>query len=202
MSRCSGYRAAIKNHTATITAMVGLLSVAACAGPTHNLSDPAKFKTIEHALRTDLTKVEHDLQREVHDRRRGASGNRESRCYNLKNNVNFVVLSTIRPFVLTTVAADRNSMQNDINHMRSDRSGFEKDILDFINDGVARPVGANRAIAEITQKIIRAKAKANRMISAVNKEVRKAYAIANDLASGRCFGDGPGTHIPRIAPLS
>jgi len=40
------------------------------------------------------------------------------------------------------------------------------------------------------------------MISAVNNEVRKAYAFANDLASGRCFGDGPGTQIPRIAPLS
>ena len=126
MSRCSRYRAAIKRPTAAITAMVGLLSVAACAGPTDNPSDPAKFKTIEHALRTDLTKVEHDLQREVHDRHPGASGKRESPCYNLKNNVNFVVLSTIRPFVLTTVAADRNSMQKFINHMRSVDQGSKR----------------------------------------------------------------------------
>jgi len=46
--------------------------------------------------------------------RAGASGKRESQCDNLKNNVNFVALVTIRRFVLGTVTADRNNNQIDI----------------------------------------------------------------------------------------
>ena len=92
MSRCSGYHAAIKTTVITIVAMVGLLGVTACAAPSRNLSDPAKFKTVEHALRTDLTKVVHDFGRERRHANAGASGKHERDCYNLKNNVNFVIL--------------------------------------------------------------------------------------------------------------
>jgi hypothetical protein len=195
--RCSRYQTAIKRNAVTLLAMLALLGAGACAGPPQNLSDPAKFRTIENALRTDLTKVDLDLQLEAHDAYAGASGKRESPCYNLKNNINFVVIEAIRQFVMATVTSDHN-----INQMRSDRSGFEADIFDFINDGVARPAGANRAIAEITTKIILARANANRIISAVNNDVRMAYDIANDLASGRCIGDGPGTQMPQVLPLT
>ena len=199
MSRCSRYLAAIRGNAVTLMAVFGLLGVAACASPPHNLSDPAKFRTIVRGLRIDLQKLDHDLRREERNVDDGASGKRESPCYNLKNNVNFIVLKSIRPFVLGPVTADRNNMQIDINHMRSDRSGFEKDIFDFINDGVARPAGANRTIAEITKKIIKARAKADRIISALNKDVREAYAMAHKLAAGQCLGAGPGTQIPRVA---
>jgi hypothetical protein len=202
MSRWSGYQAAIKRNVVTIMVMVGLLAVAACAAPPRNLSDPAKFKTIEHALTTDLTKVVHDLNREKHDARADPSGRQESQCYNLKNNVNYVVLNTIRTFVIGTVSADRNSLESNINHMRRDRSDFEQDIFDFINDGVARPAGAQRAIRNITTKIRQAKENANHTILAVNQVVRNAYHLANGLATGSCIGDGPGNQMPRVAPLT
>jgi len=200
MRRCSGCHAAIKMNAVTLMAVLGLLCVAGCASPRSNLSDPAKFGTIEHALSTDLTKVVLDLQRERGDAQ--PSRLRVPRCYNLKNSVNFVALKTIRNFVLGTVTADRNSLQSNINHIRNDRSNFGKDMLDFANDGVPRPAGATRAIAEITKKINHAKAAANRIISRVNKMVRTAYGIANGLASRQCLGDGPGNHMPQIAPLT
>ena len=201
MRRCSRSQTAIKTNAVTLMAMLGVIGLTGCASLPRNPSDPAKFRTIEHALRTDLTKVVHDLQRERDEANAGAMGSGESPCYNLKNNVNFVVLTTIRNFVLGTVTADRNSMQNNINHIRSDRSGFEKDMFDFVNDGVPRPAGADRAIEEITKQINNAKTKANDMISAVNGLVGQAYHIANGLASGRCIGDGPGNQMPRVAPL-
>jgi hypothetical protein len=202
VARCSRYKTAVKANAVIITALLGLICLVACADPHHRLSDPAKFRTIEHALRGDLTKVNLDLQREARDARPGASGKREPRCYNLKNNVNYSALVTIHNFAVTTVAVDRQSMQNNINHLRRDRSGFQRDIFDFINDGVARPAGANKAIAEISQKIIQAKATANRIISEVNDDIRRAYAIANHLATGRCRGDGPGSQVPQVPPVT
>jgi len=201
MRRCSRFQTAITRNASTLIVVVGLIGAAGCASPARNLSDPAKFRTIEHALRTDLTKVVHDLQRERVEADAGARGSGESPCYNLKNNVNFVVLTTIRSFVLGTVTADRNSMQNNINHIRSDRSGFEKDMFDFVNDGVPRPAGADRTVKEITKKIDDAETRANHTISEVNGLVRQAYHIANGLASGRCIGDGPGNQMPRVAPV-
>src|SRR5262249_14868110 len=176
--------------------------VAGCANPRSNLSDPAKFRTIEHALRTDLATVIDDLRHERHVAKLGASGPGEPPCYNLKNNVNYVVLATIRNFVLGSVTADRNSLQSNINHIRNDRSSFEKDMFDFLNDAVTRPADATRAIREITRKINQAKDTANRIISAIDNRVRKAYRIANRLALRGCPGDGPGTQMPPIKPLN
>ena len=201
MNRCSGYQSLAKKGVITLTALIGLLSVVSCGAPRNNLSDPAKFGTVEHALRTDLTKVDLDLGRERRDMRLRARGHRVSPCYNLKNNVNFDVLTVIHDFVVTTVTSNRNSMQTDMNHMRSDKSGFQRDITDFINDGVARPAGARKAIAAITTKISRAKNRANRLIADVNAGVRTAYRIANQLASAHCLGAGPGTAVPRVPPV-
>jgi hypothetical protein len=202
MRTCSRCQTAITRNAVTLMAVLGLLGVASCANPRSNLSDPAKFGTIVHALRTDLTKIARDLQREKSEANAGASGPGESPCYNLKNNVNYVVLTTIRNFALGAVTADRNSLQSNINHIRSDRSNFEMDMFDFVNDGVARPAGATRAIAEVAKKINHARETANSIISRVNKKVRTAYGIANGLALGRCLRDGPGNHLPRIAPLN
>jgi hypothetical protein len=200
MRRCSRRQAAIKrNAVALMAALVGLMGLAACAGPPRNLSDPAKFRILEHTLRTDLTKVADDYKRE-----QGVGVHRRhvSICYNLKNNVNSVVLNTIRNFVLGTVTADRNTMQANINHMRSDISSFEKDITDFINDGVAGPSGAKRAIRDMTTTTSHAITHANSTISAVNDIVRNAYGFANHLALVGCPGAGPGTQMPRVARVT
>jgi hypothetical protein len=204
MRRCFRCQAAIKRNAVTLMALLGLLVVAGCASPRSNLSDPARFGIIEHALRTDLVKVVHDLQREhteTSDAGAGPSGPGAG-CYKLKNNVNYVTLTTIRNFVLGTVTADRNSLQSNINHIRSDRSNFEKDMLDFVNDGVARPAGATRTVREITKKINHAKATANSIISRINNKVRNAYGIANGFALNRCPNNGPGSHMPHVAPLT
>jgi hypothetical protein len=199
MRGCSG--TAIKRTAVFFAAAIGLVGIAACHRASSNLSDPAKFKTAVHALRTDLTKVRHDLQRETRDASHGATGRGQPLCYNLKNNVNFVVLKTIRNFVVRAVTADRNNLQKDINHIRHDRSDFKKDLDDFLNNGVARPIGARHAIERITGKIILTKARGNRLISAINEAVRTAYQRGNAVAGtvSECSGDGPGGQIPRIA---
>jgi len=196
MRRCSRCQAVIKtNAVALMAALVGLLGLTACAGPSRNLSDPAKFRILEHTLRTDLTKVADDYSRE-----QGAGHHRKhvSKCYNLKNNVNSVVLNTIHNFVLGTVTADRNTMQANINHMRNDISSFEQDITDFINDGVPSPAGAKMAIREMRTTISHAITHVNSTISAVNDVVRNAYGFANHLALVGCPGAGPGTQMPRV----
>jgi hypothetical protein len=198
VARCSRYKTAVKANAVIITALLGLICLVACADPHHRLSDPAKFRTIEHALRGDLTKVNLDLQREARDARPGASGKREPRCYNLKNNVNYSALVTIHNFAVTTVAVDRQSMQNNINHLRRDRSGFQRDIFDFINDGVARPVGANKAIAEISQKIIQAKAPtASSRKSTMTSAGRTPSPTTSPLADAVAMGQGPRYHRSR-----
>lgn len=196
----SGY--AIKRTSIILTAVLGLTGVAGCQRPPGHLSDPADFRTAVHALKTDLNKARLDLRRELRKVRLGANGRGgEPDCYNLTNNVNFIALKTIRNLVLRTVKADRNNVQRDINHIRHDRSDFKKDLADFLNDGVARPVGARRAIEQITAKIILAKAKANGLISAINGVVRRAYQTGNALAAtvAQCAGRGPGFQLPRVA---
>jgi hypothetical protein len=194
-------QAAIKMNAVILIVVLGLMGATGCkAAPPSSLSDPAKFRTAVHALRTDLSKAARDFRREKHDARLGADGRRgEPRCYNLRNNVNFVVLKTIRNFVLLTVTADRKSVQIDINHIRHDRTTFKQDMFDFLNDGVARPAGAKRAIEQITARIILAKSRANRLISAINRVVRNAYNTGNTLAAGHCIGDGPGNQVPQVA---
>ncbi len=193
-------QAAIKTNAVILMVLLGLMAAAGCQPAPSSLSDPAKFRTAVHALRTDLTKAARDFRREKHDARLGADGRHgEPRCYNLKNNVNFVVLKTIRNFVLGTVTADRKNVQIDINHIRHDRATFKQDMFDFLNDGVARPAGAKRAIEQITAKIILAKSRANRLISAINSVVRNAYRTGNTLATGHCIGDGPGNQVPQVA---
>lgn len=199
----SGY--AIKRSSIALLAMLGLIGAAGCQRPPGRLSDPADFRTAVHALKTDLKKAHLDLQRELRKVRLGANGHGgEPDCYNLENNVNFVVLKTIRNFVLRTVTADRNNVQRDLNHIRHDRSDFKKDLADFLNDDVARPVGARHAIEQITAKIILARASANRLISAINGVVRRAYQTGNALAAtvAKCSGHGPGFQIPRVAVVT
>src|SRR5215468_3315709 len=95
-------QAVLNRNSVILMAVLGLISAAGCAPPHHKLSDPANFKTVEHALRTDLTKLTSDLNREnvLAD---NARRHPQRLCYDLKNNVNFVVLKTIRGFVLGTV---------------------------------------------------------------------------------------------------
>jgi hypothetical protein len=200
MRRYSGYQAAIAKAPIVLTAVLGLIGVGGCQRPPGNLSDPADFKTAVHALKTDLTKVRHDLKRELRKVHRGATGHRgEPRCYNLRNNVNFVALKTIRNFVQGTVKADRDNVQTDINHIRRDRTDFKKDLADFLNDGVSRPAGARHAIEQITGRIILARSTANQLIRAINRVVREAYGRGNGLAAHGCIGDGPGSQMPQVA---
>src|SRR5215831_17122752 len=112
-------QAILNRNSVILMAVLGLLSAAGCTPAHHKLSDPANFKTVELALRTDLTKLTSDLKRES---KLADSARRHPPrlCYDLKNNVNFVVLKTIRGFVLGTVKADRDSMQGNLDHMRQD----------------------------------------------------------------------------------
>jgi len=180
-------------------AVLGLISATGCTPAHHKLSDPANFKTVQHALRTDQRKLAGDLQLEK-TLALSASRHPQQLCYDLRNNVNFVVLKTIRGFVLGVVAADRDDMQGNLDHMRQDKSRFEQDIRDFVNDGVAAPAGAKRAAAAITKEISIAMHNTNRMISRINHGVQKAYAIANGLApsAGPCKNAGPGTAMPSV----
>jgi hypothetical protein len=196
---------AIKASAIALAAALGLVGIAACQRPSSTLSDPAKFNTAIHALKTDVKKVRRDFWREKRDAIHGPRGRGESgACYNLKNNVNFVVLKTIRDFVQRTVTADRNNVQRDINHIRHDRSDFQKDLDDFLNDGVARPSGARHAIEQITARIIFARSTANDNIRRINHVVSSAYRLGNAVAAeaAECAGDGPGSQVPSIKQIN
>lgn len=189
---------------AIVVTIISLSTVSACgrsqAAP---VLDPAKLSAIQHALVTDLNKLNSDLRRERADVAAGPNGAGEQGCYNLVNSVDYDVVKTVDHFVQDTVAADRNNMQHDIKVLRLDIKNFQRDIADFRNDGVPKPAGASAAIGEITTKINQQVAAANRVIDHVNAGVRQAYVMADRLASqGGCPpSDRPEHQLAQPLPI-
>ena len=177
-----------------------LLGTSACGPLQHGGSDPLKFRSARHFLRTDRVKMKLDLERELADARAGPNGHKGlPPCYNLKQNIN-VEIQRMDSFAGGTVTDNIAAMQNDVTVMRVQRADFERDVNDFVNDGVARPKGEPTTIGAITGKINTAVAHANKTIRAIRGELSAAHALAARLATGGCASDAPPA-APAIPPV-
>jgi len=149
------------------------------------------FSTAEHILQTDQAKMYSDLVQEGQDARNPSNRpNGMPTCYNLTQNVN-VEIASMDNFARGTVTDDATAMQDNINALRTEQADFIRDINDFVNDGVARPVGEVATIAAITGKIERAVASAQKTISTIWADLRAAHVAAGSLATGKCKSDAP-----------
>jgi hypothetical protein len=149
------------------------------------------LSTAEHILQTDQAKMYSDLVRERQDAQKPSNGpNAMPACYNLTQNVN-VEIASMDNFARGTVTDDATAMQDNINALRTERADFSRDINDFVNDGVARPVGEVATIAAITGEIGRAVANEQKTISAIWADLRRARASAGSLVTGKCKSDAP-----------
>ena len=176
-----------------------LLGTSACGPLQHAGSDPLKFRSARHFLRTDRVKMKLDLERELADARVGPNGlKRLPPCYNLTQNIN-VEIQRMDSFAVGTVTDNVAAVQNDVTVLRVERADFERDVNNFVNDGVARPKGEPATIEAITVKIETAVADANATIKAIRTELGAAHASAAGLASGRCASDAP--HAAPAIPL-
>jgi hypothetical protein len=184
------YAAIMRPFVAAIVLGI-LLGASACGPLQHTRSDPLKFGSARHFLRTDKVKMKLDLKRERSDAEAGPEGGKRlPHCYNLKQNVN-VEIKTMDSFAAGTVTDNVAAMQNDVATMRTQRADFKRDINDFVNDGVARPKGELTAIEAITDKIQGAVAGANATIMAIRTELGAAHSSAAGLAAGQCAGAAP-----------
>ncbi len=68
--------------------------------------------------------------------------------------------------------------------------------------GLATPSGAQAAISAARSVISHAVLTANADIQKVNSDVSQAYSLANNMATGNCAGDGPGSPSSPIQPIS
>jgi hypothetical protein len=176
-----------------------LLGTSACGPLPHAKSDPLKFGSARHFLHTDRVKMKLDLERELAEARAGPNGpNGLPRCYNLIQNVN-VEIKRMDRFAARTVIDNVATMQNDVATLRTQRADFQRDINDFVNDGVARPNGEPGTIEAITDKIQGAVKKADATIMLLRAELHQAHFSAANLATGLCAGDAP--HKAPTIPL-
>lgn len=168
-----------------------LLGASACSPLQQARLDPLKFSTAEHLLQTDRAKMNFDLDRELADANAGPNGpSGLSACYNVVQNLN-VEIASMDNFARGTVTDDATALQGDVNALRAARGGFERDINDFVNDGVARPPGEPGTIEAITDRIEGALAEARAPISAIWADLGAAHSSARNLATGPCKDDPP-----------
>ena len=173
------------------TVIAVLLGASACTPLQQARLDPLKFSTAEHLLQTDQAKMHFDLRREVADASAGPNGRGAlPACYNLVQNLN-VEITSMDNFARGTVTDDATALQGDVNVLRAARGDFERDINDFVNDGVARPAGEPGTLQAITDKIERALKDARRPISAIWADLSRAHSSARSLATGPCKNDPP-----------
>lgn len=168
-----------------------LLGVSACSPLQQARLDPLKFSTARHLLQADGAKMTLDLGRELADADAGPNGpNGLPACYNLVQNLN-VEITAMDNFARGTVTDDATAVQGDVNALRAARGDFERDINDFVNDGVARPTGEPGTIEAITDRIEGALANAHASISAIWADLSAAHSSARSLATGPCKNDPP-----------
>jgi hypothetical protein len=171
-------------------AVIAVLAAAASAGAHYAASatgDPPRFATVVHTLQADALKIASDLQQEKDAVARTTGSGGEQACYSLFNNVDYEAVKAIAGFISNSVINDQTDMQNDINQLRANIASFNSDIASFINDGVARPAGAAKAVSDVSAAIRQTKNAANKEISSMNAAVRQAYAVADKLAvKGGC----------------
>lgn len=168
-----------------------LLGASACSPLQQARLDPLKFSTAEHLLQTDRAKMNFDLGRELADAGAGPNGpSGLPACYNLVQNLN-VEITSMDNFARGTVTDDATAVQGDVIALRAERGDFERDINDFVNDGVARPAGEPGTIEAITDRIEGALADAHAPISAIWADLSAAHSSARSLATGPCKNDPP-----------
>jgi hypothetical protein len=184
--------------------VVVLLVILASAGSSGTASykapaDPPKLSSMSLLLTSDQAKISADFSIVTNDATQGPSGDGEPACYNLVNNVTPDV-QAIGTFVSADVDSDVNRLQADINTIDADIVNFNQDIADFVNDGVPMPTGAAEAVSQIRADITGEVTTVNDMIASMRSDVDEAYQAGNDLATGACSGDGPGTEpaIPNV----
>jgi hypothetical protein len=176
------------------------MDASACTPLQASRPDPLTFTTAEHILQTDQAKMNSDLVQEGKDARKPSKGrNGMPTCYNLTQNVN-VEIASMDNFARGTVTDDATAMQDNINALRTERADFNRDINDFVNDGVARPVDEVVTIAAITREIEDAVASARKTISAIWADLRAARRSAGHLVTGKCKSDAP-EGIPPEPPV-
>jgi hypothetical protein len=184
-----------------VAIVIGALLDASACSPLHQtMLDPLKFSSAEHILRTDQAKMHFDLGQELRDAKAGPNGpSGLPNCYNLVQNVN-VEITTMDSFARGAVTDNATALQGDINVLRAERADFERDINDFVNDGVARPASEPVTISAITHRIEGAVTGAHKTILAIWADISAAHASAGSLAKGTCRNDAP-EGIPPKPPI-
>lgn len=154
-------------------------------------------------LSNDVQKVAADLAAETTDAAQGATGPGNPACYNVQSNVSYDAENNVEYDAANTFGYDlQYDLQQDISDGRSEISAVQSDLAKLEAASIAIPTGAQNAISAAQAAINNAISSANSDIAKVNSDVNSAYSIANNLATGNCQGDGPGTPPSPIQDLS
>ena len=186
----------VRTHAAILrpfiaAVVVGVLLGTSACGPLQQTGpDALRFSSAQHFLRTDLVKMKLDLWRERSEAGPGAPGPTVASCYNLRQNVD-VEINTMDSFAAGTVTDNVAAMQSNVATLRAERSDFERDINDFVNDGVVRPKSEPATIEAITVQIRAAVTEADATIMRIRAKLQEAHSSAARLATSSCASAAP-----------
>jgi hypothetical protein len=101
-----------------------------------------------------------------------------------------------------SVTDDLNSLTGDIATARQDIATLDNDLNTLSASSLPPPPAAAAAITAARQAITAAITQANTDIGQVNATDAQAHVIGNNLGTGQCAGDGPGSPPVPVAPVS
>lgn len=162
-----------------------------------SLTQDANFDSDLSSLAGDVKQTAEDLIQTRSDAKAGGGDN----CVNASSTVYNDAATTLYNDAQTSLFNDLNSLTRDIAATQMDVDDVHSADQQLSADGI--PVAADSAssINAAQGAISAAKGPANNDIDKVNAAVKTAYAIADGIATGPCFGMGPGqppTPIPHI----
>jgi hypothetical protein len=102
---------------------------------------------------------------------------------------------------LQSVGGDVESLSPDLSTVRQDISTLKGDLQRVSADGLPALAGASAAIVTARTNLRQAITQANGYITQVNAIDAEAYSIADNLATGSCSGDGPGSPTSPIPAI-
>jgi len=164
------------------------------------LQSADSFTNDLNQLQTDVNQTNSDLASEKSAAAQGPNAGGGD-CYNLEENVSYDATENVEYDATEDLAYDLQSgLEDDISNVRQDISALQSDLTTLSTSELAAPAGASQALSTARANIRQAIATANSDITTVNSDVEQAYSIGNDLATGSCSGDGPGS-TPTPIPL-